>query len=110
LLDHWAAAIRRGDLEQAAAFYTPQARQHARENLGDLLHRQHRMDVFRLANVGITYPAPGESVATFQERWQSGGHSKFAGEQQVRLTLKRSGDRWQITSEEAKQIWTQQAQ
>lgn len=110
LLDRWSAAIRRGDIEAASAYYAPQAREHARQSMRDLLRRQSRMDVFRLSNVAITQQQRGEAVASFQERWQSGGSLKFAGEQRVRLVLRRTGERWQIASEEAQEIWTQQAQ
>jgi ketosteroid isomerase-like protein len=110
LLDRWAAAIRRGDLDQATAYYAPQAREHARQSMRELLRRQPRMDVFRLSDVAITRQQRGEAVASFHERWQSGGSLKFAGEQRVRLVLRHNGDRWQIASEEAQELWTQQAQ
>ena len=91
-------------MRQAAGFYLPQARRQARAGLRNMLRQQRRMDVFRLSNIAITYPQRGQSVATFRERWQSAGNPKLAGEQQVRLVLKRNGERWQIASEDAQPI------
>jgi hypothetical protein len=110
LLNRWASAIRRGDIEQAANLYVPQARQRARDSVRRLLHYRRRMDLFDISNIAVTYPGPGQSVATFRRRWQSGGAPKLAGEQQVRLQLKRDGDQWQIASEDAQHLWTLRAQ
>jgi hypothetical protein len=106
LLDRWAGALKSGDVEAAAQCYAPVVSTYfTRHNVTREAVRQSirsgRLDVYRIAGLGITPVSDSRAVATFRKHWQTSGRRRSAGEEEERMTLVRTEGVWQISSEQA---------
>jgi len=113
LLDRWAGALKRGDVEAAAQCYAPVVstyfdrhdvkREAVRQSIRQVRARYERLDVYRISGLAITPVSDSRAVATFRKHWQwrSVGHARSAGEEEERMTLVRSEGAWRISSEQA---------
>lgn len=109
LLDRWATALKRGDVDAAAQCYAPVVttyftrhdvtREAVRQSIRQ--SRYGRVDVYRLSGVAITPVNDSRAVATFRKHWQISGHRRSAGEEEERMTLVLNAGAWQISSEQA---------
>jgi NAD(P)-dependent dehydrogenase (short-subunit alcohol dehydrogenase family) len=111
LLDRWAAALKRGDLDTAAQCYAAVVntyftrhdvtREAVRQSIRQARARYGRLDAYRLSGIGITPVSDSRAVATFRKYWQTSGRKRSAGEEEERMTLVRTAGVWQISSEQA---------
>jgi len=112
LLDRWAGALKRGDVEAAAQCYAPivstyfdrhdVAREAVRQSIRQGRARYGHLDFYRISGVGITPVNDTRAVATFRKHWQFSGRRHSAGEEEERMTLVRNADLWQISSEQTR--------
>ncbi len=114
LLDRWAGALQRGDVETAAQYYAPVVstyfdrhdvtRDAVRQSIRRARARYGRPDVYRISGLGITPVSTTRAVATFHKHWQwrTSGRGRAAGEEEERMTLVRTEGAWQISSEQAR--------
>ena len=112
LLDRWAAALKRGDVDAAAQCYAPVVstyfdrhdvtREAVRQSIRQTHTRYGRPDVYRISGLGITPVTDSRAVATFRKhwRWRTSGHARPAGEEEERMTLVQTNGAWQISSEQ----------
>jgi hypothetical protein len=112
LLDRWADALKRGDVDAAAQCYAPVVstyfdrhdvtREAVRQSIRQTRARYGRPDIYRISGLGITPVSDSRAVATFQKhwRWRTLGRARPAGEEEERMTLVRSEGAWQISSEQ----------
>lgn len=117
LLDRWASALKRGDVQAATACYAPlvssyfgrhsMTREAVRGRIRKNLAHNGGLDVYRISDVKITPVSDGRAVATFRKTWRTSGRRRFAGEEQERMTLVRHEDAWQISSEQQEKIYWQ---
>ena len=111
LLDRWAGALKRGDVEAAAQCYAPVVstyftrhnvtREGVRQSIRQARARYGRLDVYRISGLGITPVSDSRAVATFRKHWRTSGRGRSAGEEEERMTLVRTEGAWQISSEQA---------
>jgi hypothetical protein len=111
LLDRWADALRRGDVETAAHCYAPVAgtyfnrhdvaREAVRQSIRQARAGYGRLEVYRISGLGITPVSDSRAVATFRKHWQTSGRKRSAGDEEERMTLVRTNGTWQISSEQA---------
>jgi hypothetical protein len=109
LLDRWASALKRGDVDAAAQCYAPVVstyfarhdvtREAVRQSIRQA--RYGRLDVYRLTGMAITPVSDSRAVATFRKHWQVSGRRRSAGEEEERMTLVRADGAWRISSEQA---------
>jgi len=110
LLDRWSSALKRGDVQAAALCYAPVVstyfkkhdvtREAVLQSMRQARARYGRLDVYRIAGLGITPVSDTRAVATFRKHWQISGRGKSAGEEDERMTLVRNQGVWQISSEQ----------
>jgi len=110
LLDRWASALKRGDVQAAALCYAPVVttyfqrhdvtREAVRQSIKQARARYGRLDIYRISGLGITPVSDSRAVATFRKHWQTSGRGKTAGEEEERMTLVRKDGAWQISSEQ----------
>jgi|HubBroStandDraft_1064217.scaffolds.fasta_scaffold04723_7 hypothetical protein len=111
ILDRWASALKRGDVEAAAQCYAPVVttyfdrhdvtREAVRQSIRQTRARYGRLDVYRISGLAITPVSDSRAVATFRKHWQWSGRKRSAGEEDERMTLVQAGGAWQISSEQA---------
>jgi hypothetical protein len=114
LLDRWAGALKRGDVETAAQCYAPVVstyferhdvtRDAVRQSIQRERARYGRPEVYRISGLGITPVSDTRAVANFRKHWQwrTPGRGRAAGEEQERMTLVRTEGVWRISSEQAR--------
>jgi hypothetical protein len=110
LLDRWAGALKRGDVEAAAQCYAPVVstyftrhdvtREAVRQSIRQAA-RYGRLDVYRISGLSITPVSDSRAVATFRKHWRISGRGRPAGEEGERMTLVRTEGAWRISSEQA---------
>jgi len=113
LVDRWAGALKRGDVESAGQCYAPVVstyfsrhdvtRDAVRQSILRDRARYGRLDVYRVTGVTITPVSDSRAVATFRKHWhwQASGRGRPAGEEEERMTLVRTDGVWRISSEQA---------
>jgi hypothetical protein len=113
LLERWAAALKRGDVDAAAKCYAPVVttyyarhdvtRDAVRQSIQRDRARYGRLDVYRVSGVSTTPVSDSRAVVTFRKHWhwQASGRGRPAGEEEERMTLVRTQGAWQISSEQA---------
>jgi ketosteroid isomerase-like protein len=111
LLDRWADALRRGDVETAAHCYAPVvgtyfnrhnvAREAVRQSIRQARAGYGRLDVYRISGIAITPVSDSRAVATFRKHWQTSGRKRSSGDEEERMTLVQTDGTWQISSEQA---------
>ena len=110
LLDRWAGALKRGEVEAAAQCYAPVVstyftrhdvtREAVRQSIRQAA-RYGRLDVYRISGLSITPVSDSRAVATFRKHWRISGRGRPAGEEGERMTLVRTEGAWRISSEQA---------
>ncbi len=112
LLDRWSSALKRGDVDAAAACYTPVVstyfdrhdvtREAVRQSIRQTRARYGRPTEYGISSLGITPVSDTRAVATFRKhwRWRSTGRSRLAGQEEERMTLVRTDGSWRISSEQ----------
>jgi hypothetical protein len=114
LLDGWAGALKRGDVEAAAQCYAPVVstyferhnvtREAVRQSIRQARARYGRPEVYRISSLGITPVSDNRAVATFRKHWQwrIPGRGRTSGDEDERMTLVRTEGAWHISSEQAR--------
>ena len=112
LLDRWADALKRGDVDAAAQSYAPVVstyfdrhdvpREAVRQSIRQTRARYGRPEVYRISGIGIAPVSDSRAVVTFRKhwRWHTAGRARPAGEEEERMTLVRNDGAWQISSEQ----------
>ena len=112
LLDRWADALKRGDVDAAAQCYAPVVstyfdrhdvtREAVRRSIRQTRARYGRPGDYRISGLAITPVGDSRAVATFRKhwRWRTSGRSRPTGEEEERMTLVRTDGAWQISSEQ----------
>ncbi len=112
LLDRWADALKRGDVDAAAQCYAPVVgtyfdrhdvtREAVRRSIRQTRARYGRPGDYRISGLAITPVGDSRAVATFRKhwRWRTSGRSRPTGEEEERMTLVRTDGVWQISSEQ----------
>lgn len=111
LLDRWASALKRGDVNAAGECYAPVVttyfsrhdvtRAAVRKSMQQARARYGRLEVYRISGVAITPVGENRAVATFRKHWRTSGRTRSAGSEAERITLVRNQGAWQISSEQA---------
>ncbi|HUO32023.1 MAG TPA: nuclear transport factor 2 family protein [Bryobacteraceae bacterium] len=110
LLSRWSAALKRGDVDTAAACYAPVVttyfarhdipRAAVRQTIRQARARYGRLEFYRLSGVNITPVSDNRAVATFRKQWKMAGRARSAGSETERMTLVRNDGAWRISSEQ----------
>jgi hypothetical protein len=112
LLNRWADALKRGDVDAAAQCYAPVVstyfdrhdvtREAVRQSIRQTRARYGRPDVYGISGLGITPVSDSRAMATFRKhwRWRTSGRARPAGEEEERMTLVQTNGVWQISSEQ----------
>ncbi len=113
LLDRWAGALKRGDVDAAARCYAPVVatyfdrhdvtRDAVRQSIRQAQARYGRPEIYRISGLGVTPVTDTRAVATFRKHWQwhTSRNRRSSGEEEERITLVRTADAWHISSEQA---------
>jgi hypothetical protein len=111
LVNRWASALKRGDVEAAALCYAPVVstyfarhdvtRDAVRQSIRQSAARYAHLDVFRVSGLAVTPVSDSRAVATFRKHWQTSGRRRTAGDEEERMTLVRTESAWRISSEQA---------
>jgi hypothetical protein len=109
-LENWRNTLVRKDLDRHVAAYAPRvdkffrkrrvSRDQVRAEKAQMFAKYPHINKYELRNVRLNSRSRDKAVVTFRKDWDTSGRTRFAGSEQQRLTLRRSGGSWQITGEE----------
>ncbi len=110
-IDRWVSALRRGDVEAAAACYAPVvnnyfgkrevSRAAVLQSIRKVRAGNGKLEIYRISHVEIVPGSDGNAFAMFHKKWQWAGRRHISGEENERMTLTHTDAGWRILAEEA---------
>jgi hypothetical protein len=114
-LERWRSTLARKDLDQHVATYAPRvdkffrkrrvSRDQVRREKAQMIAKYPDFNKYDLKDVRLESRRGNRAVVTFRKDWDTSGSSRFAGSERQRLTLRRTGESWQITGEEELKVY-----